>query len=263
MKRIILVLTVAWAAATFVGCKSGGENSSASRADSSRVVHDTIHDTVCVATLPADTFTYNLPCQVVSIHPEKDGKALLFLWLHGGVYDQKIHNYYTHTPSNHWDNCAADNHIINYLRSHDIKAIALLPMCHKADRPQCVTWRECYTDVKAMIDQCVKKGLVDPKRIYVAGSSDGGRGTWDFVAQHPEVWAAAIAMSCSEPQMTTVPTWFFNTRDESDCKQLVDNLKKRGSNIVKYEHFPQYPHGGDAAECTPELLDKFFSQQRK
>ena len=61
-----------------------------------------IHDTVMVATLPADTLTYNLPCQIISIHPEKEGKALLFLWLHGGVHDQKIHSYFKHL--NHWDN---------------------------------------------------------------------------------------------------------------------------------------------------------------
>ena len=34
-------------------------------------------------------------------------EALLFLWLHGGVRDRKIHSYFKHR--NHWDNCAADD----------------------------------------------------------------------------------------------------------------------------------------------------------
>ena len=131
-----------------------------------------VHDTVWMPTLPADTLTFNLPCQVVNIHPELSGKALLVLWLHGGVRDQKIHSYNTHR--NHWDNCAADDSIIGYLRSHNLKAVALLPMCHKADLDHCIYWRDCYADVKQMIDQLVHRGLVDPWRIYVAGSSDGG-----------------------------------------------------------------------------------------
>ena len=216
-----------------------------------------IHDTIKVAVLPPDTLTYNLPCQIINIHPELEGKAMLFLWLHGGVHDQKIHSYFTHR--NHWDNCAADDSIVHYLRRHGIKAIALLPMCHKADLTKCVNWIDCYDDVKHMIDNLVDKNLVDPKRIYVAGSSDGGRGTWDFVAQHPEVFAAAISMSCSEPQKTSVPTYFFNTSDEDDCTQLVTQLKKEGANILDYQYCSQYRHGGDAALCTDAMLSEFFS----
>lgn len=218
-----------------------------------------VHDTVWMPSLPTDTLTFNLPCQMVNIHPDKPGKAWLVLWLHGGVRDQKIHSYNTHR--NHWDNCAADDSIIGYLRSHGIKAVALLPMCHKADVDHCIYWRDCYTDVKQMIDQLVDKGLVDPKRIYVAGSSDGGRGTWDYVAQHPDVFAAAISMSCSEPQMTRVPTYFFNTSSETDCTQLVAKLKQQGANIIRYEYCPQYSHGGDAALCTAEMLEEFFTHR--
>ena len=250
MKRLTELLLIA-AITAMTGCVSIMTNN----AGVSRTT--VVHDTVWMAAMPADTLTYNLPCQVISIHPEKPGKALLFLWLHGGVRDRKIHSYFKHR--NHWDNCAADDSIINYLRRHDIKAIALLPMCHKADSTQCVYWDACYDDVKHMIDNLVNKGLVDAQRIYVAGSSDGGRGTWDFVAQHPEVFAAAISMSCSEPQMTSVPTYFFNTADEDDCTLLVDKLRRNGANILDYRYCPHYRHGGDAALCTDELLSKYFS----
>ena len=37
-------------------------------------------------------FIYNLPCKVVNIHQEKEGKSILFLWLHGGVHDTAKHN---------------------------------------------------------------------------------------------------------------------------------------------------------------------------
>lgn len=207
-----------------------------------------------------DTFTYNLPCRVIRINPQKEGKALLFLWLHGGVHDFKSHSYNKET--NHWNNCAADDSIIHYLQSKNIKAIALLPMCHKADKNSCVAWSDCYDDVHQMIEEYVVNGLVDPERIYVAGASDGGRGTWDYVAEHPELFAAAISLSCSEPRVTRVPIYFFNTASETDCTQLVNKLKQQGSNILRYQYCPQFKHGGDAAMCDKELLDEFFSHKR-
>lgn len=207
-----------------------------------------------------DTLTYNLPCQVINIHPELSGKAVLFLWLHGGVHDRKIHSYFTHP--NHWDNCAADDSVINYLVTHNMKAIALLPMCHRADAEGCIAWRDCYGDVKAMIDEYIGRQLVDPTRIYLAGSSDGGRGAWDYAAEHPEMFAAAISMSCSEPQMVSIPVYFYGTTSESDCTARVKELQAQGATIVEYEYCKEFTHGGDAARCTTELLNRFFSHRK-
>ena len=209
--------------------------------------------------MPAGEFTYNLPCKVVSIHPELEGKALLFLWLHGGVHDRPLHTFFKH---NHLDNCEADDMITAYLQEHNMKAIALFPLCHKADLEECVTWRECYDDVKRMIDDLVSKELVDARRIYVAGSSDGGRGAWDYAELHPEMFAAAIAMSCSHPRMTTIPVFFFNTSSETDCTSKVQALQQRGSNIVTYRYGADYKHGGDAAECTDAVLKQFFDYHK-
>ena len=214
-----------------------------------------------VASAPAvDTFTYNLPCQVINIHSELPGKAIMLLWLHGGVRHRAIHSYFTHP--NHWDNCAADDSIVNYLNSHNIKAVALLPMCHRADAEGCIAWRDCYADVKVMIDEYVSRGLVDPARIYLAGSSDGGRGAWDYAAEHPEMFAAAISMSCEEPRMVSIPVYFFSTAAEGDCSEQVAVLQAQGATIVEYEYCREMGHGGDAARCTPQLLDRFFAHRK-
>ena len=207
------------------------------------------------------SFTFNLPCRVININPEAPGKALMVVWLHGGVHDRKIHSFFTHP--NHYDNCAADDSIINYLQRHDLKAVVLLPMCHRADNEQCLRWREVYDDVKVMIDDQVRQGLVDANRIYLAGSSDGGRGTWDFVAEHPGVFAAAISMSCSEPRLCSdTPVYFFNTASEVDCTDAVAKLREQGGDIPVYEYHGEYKHGGDAACCDEALLTRFFGHQR-
>ena len=206
-------------------------------------------------TMPQGEFTYNLPCRVVNIHTEKPGKAVLFLWLHGGVHDRSKHDL---LAKNHLDLCAADDSIVNYLGRHDIKAIALFPICHKAWMSECVVWKDCAKGVRHMIDDYVKKGLVDPERIYLAGSSDGGVGAWDYAAEMNDVFAAAISMSCDEPRMSSMPVYFFGTKSENDCTAQVDSLKQQGCNVY-YKYCPQYRHGGDAAECTEALLKHFFS----
>lgn len=206
--------------------------------------------------LPEGEFVFNLPCKIVNIHPEKPGKALLFIWLHGGVKDRPKHNLFAF---NHLDCCDADDMIIRYLQANGIKAIALLPVCHQAVNEQCVTWSDCWNDVKRMIDDFVNHRLIDPARIYLAGSSDGGTGTWDYVEQHPDVFAAAIAMSCNRPRMTSTPTFFFNTADETDCSSQVAQLKRQGSNILTYRHCADAKHGDDARQCTDDLLARFFS----
>ena len=205
--------------------------------------------------LPEGEFTYNLPCRVVHINADKPGKAIVWLWLHGGVRDYKKHDFF---EFNHLDCCDADEIILKYLKDNGIKAIALFPVCHKANNPEPVTWIDCYDDVKHIINDYVNKGLVDTKRIYVTGSSDGGRGTWDYAEHHPEMFAAAIAMSCSEPRKVDIPIYFFGTSDETDRSEEIARLIEQGVN-VKYKYCPEYKHGGDAAECTPELLQEFFS----
>lgn len=208
-----------------------------------------------VTALPEGEFTYNVPCRVVNINTDKPGKAIIVLWLHGGVRDIAKHNFFTF---NHIDCVDADERIMKYLKESGTKAIVLFPVCHKSWQKEPVAWRDCYDDVKHIIDDYLSKGLADEKRVYVTGSSDGGVGTWDYAEKHPEMFAAAISMSCSSPRKVDIPIYFFNTRSEKDCTEKVKALVEQGVN-VKYKYCPQYKHGGDAAECTPELLKEFFS----
>ena len=209
--------------------------------------------------LPEGEFTYNVPCKVVYVNADKPGKAILWLWLHGGVHDRPKHDMFYHP--NHFDCCDADEYILQYLKDSGTKAIALFPVCYKANLTETIRWTDCYDDVKHIIDDYANKGLIDTTRIYVTGSSDGGRGAWDYAEMHPDVFAAAISMSCSSPRSVSIPVYFFSTADEGDCTTRVDELVKQGVNI-KYKYCADQKHGGDAIECTPELLKEFFSHTK-
>lgn len=208
--------------------------------------------------IPEGEFIFNLPCKVIGINQDKPGRSIMFLWLHGGVSDVPKHSFF---EFNHLDCVAADDSIVNYLTRKGMKAIALFPVCHQASVEHAVTWYDCYSDVKAIMDSFIDKGLVDTDRIYLAGSSDGGVGTWDFVEHYPDYFAVAISQSCSRPHKTTVPVYFFNTRSESDATEAVKELTDQGCPIY-YKRCPDVGHGGDSRECTEEFLDKYFSYRR-
>lgn len=248
------VLTTVWVA-IFMGCTNGNESGIAGSAANER---DTIfvHDTIAV--MPEGEFVYNLPCKVINIHQEKEGKSLLFIWLHGGV---NVRGRQSLLKFNNLDCCAADDSVLNYLHAKNMKSIVLFPICHKAEIGNHIAWRDCYEDVMRMIRDYVDKGLVDSNRIFLAGSSDGGAGTWDYLQISEHIFAAAMPMSCGNPRKTTIPVYFFNTQAEPDCTSQVASLNQQGSNI-EYRHSPAKWHGRDDIECTHEFLDRFFSNSK-
>ncbi len=263
MKNLLLIAAVLLLLAGMAGCQ-GSKGTSQTATRDTLYVHDTlfIHDTVPVTVMPAGEMIYNIPCKVVSLHPERPGKALLVVWLHGGCGSYLEHDWLRLSgKSNHLTNCAADDSIVAYLERHDRKAVVLMPMCHKADRKECVMWPECWPDVKRMINDLVGRGIVDQKRVYLAGSSDGGLGAWDFASKHGDVFAAAISQSCATPKEVSIPVYFSNTRSEWDCTAWVNELRKKGSDI-HYEYCHDVGHGGDAKLCTDSLLTLFFSHTK-
>lgn len=211
------------------------------------------------ASMAEGTFTYSLPCKVININSTKPGKALLCIWLHGGVHVRSLHNLLEH---NHLDCAEADDRIVDYLRRSGEKAIVLMPLCYRAVDENVTEWNKCWTEVKWMIDEYIAAGCIDEDRIYLTGASDGGAGTWDFVEEHGEIFASAMPMSCSRPRKSSIPVYFFNTSDERDCTEDVKALNEAGSNIY-YKYSPDYLHGDDYKECTDELLGRLFSHRRR
>ena len=49
--------------------------------------------------------------------------------------------------------------------------------------------------VMSMITRAVGEFGADPRRLYVTGYSNGGRGTWNMLSRHPQRFAAALAVS--------------------------------------------------------------------
>ncbi len=140
-------------------------------------------------------------------------------------------------------------------------------------------WKQKFPDLKNVIDRMIASGKVDGQRIYMAGFSMGGAGTWQFMEQYPGYLAAAIPMGMNaRANLETVrhtPTWSVRGEEDWYCRDLpaqIDSLRelngdKRGSLEwvtgvnPRYSSFEGVGHGvqWDATSTLP-LVEWAFSK---
>jgi poly(3-hydroxybutyrate) depolymerase len=110
--------------------------------------------------------------------------------------------------------------------------------------------------------QILKKVLqeypIDPRRVYVTGGAGGGTATWEIVARHPELFAAAVPVNGSSSpshaaRLGNLPVWIFHGKGDSrvpaaSAQKMHAALRSAGSTAVKYTEF-----SGTAAEAVEEV----------
>jgi predicted peptidase len=141
----------------------------------------------------------------------------------------------------------------NYLER--VPAIILLPQCAKG-----VYWSDPSMErlVMASLDQTVKEFGADNERLYLTGVSMGGYGAWHVASQHPDTFAAIVAICGGSPLRTgerfasiarrigKTPVWVFHGSDDrvvpvSESRQMVAALKAQNGN-VRYSEYAGVGH---------------------
>ncbi|MFT4781865.1 MAG: putative peptidase [Pseudohongiellaceae bacterium] len=116
-----------------------------------------------------------------------------------------------------------------------------------------------------------KEFNIDIKRRYVTGQSMGGYGTWHFILNHPEMFAAAIPMcGGGNPSLAqnivNLPVWVFHGQKDSAVpvdfsRNMVEAIKKEGGE-PNYSEFSGADHViWPLAYDTRGLLDWLFAQK--
>jgi predicted peptidase len=92
---------------------------------------------------------------------------------------------------------------------------------------------------------------IDAARIYVAGQSDGGYGTWNVITQRPDVFAAAIPLcGGGDPQsavrIAAMPLWVFHGRQDAvipvtESREMIAAIKKAGGH-PRYTEYDRLGH---------------------
>lgn len=125
--------------------------------------------------------------------------------------------------------------------------------------------------LSALIDDVVKAEPIDPDRVYVAGVSMGGAGTWYLARMTPDRFAAIITVcGLSEPagaeRLKDLPAWVFHGEKDANVpvarsRDLTAAVAKAGGRM-KYTEFAGAGHGIDGQIWTDETLDWLFAQRR-
>ena len=127
--------------------------------------------------------------------------------------------------------------------------------------------------VKKLLDNYQKTEAVDKKKMYVAGLSMGGMGTFDLICRYPRYFAAAIPIcgGVNEARLKKVkkmPIRIFhgaadNVVSREHSRNAYIELKAEGSQRAEYIEFPGVGHNSwDAAFAYSDFLSWMFYQEK-
>jgi predicted peptidase len=113
---------------------------------------------------------------------------------------------------------------------------------------------------------------IDAKRVYLAGQSNGGFGTWDLVMKRPDLFAAAIPLcgggdTALAPRVANMPIWAFHgdkdaTIPVEDSRQMIAAIRKAGGK-PRYTEYKGVDHDvWTPAFKEPGLVEWLFAQHK-
>lgn len=125
-----------------------------------------------------------------------------------------------------------------------------------------------------VIEQLIVGNTVDTNRIYIGGVSMGAFSTYGFIAEYPDLFAAAIVMAGSASVRTIpnwagkVPVWIIHGEKDNmvpveNSRLVVGELKRLGVTNFRYSEYEGVKHHcWDVAFEDPDFLDWFFSKSK-
>ena len=125
-----------------------------------------------------------------------------------------------------------------------------------------------------LVQKVTSEEAVDRRRIYVAGLSMGGMGTFEIVYRNPKMYAAALPI-CGGADLNNYTTWTGKTPFwifHGDADPVVPVKFSRDANEklksikadVKYTEYPGVNHNSwDNTFAEPDFLKWMFQQKQK
>lgn len=125
-----------------------------------------------------------------------------------------------------------------------------------------------------LLQNIIKTESADKTRIYVAGLSMGGMGTFEAVYRYPDLFAAAVPIcggadvDSYTKKTSKIPFRVYHGAkdvvvDVKHSQQIVEKLKILDTS-VEYIEYPEVNHNSwDNAFAEPDFLSWIFSKSRK
>ena len=124
-----------------------------------------------------------------------------------------------------------------------------------------------------LLEDFLNSGKVDLSRVYAAGISMGGYGTWELITRHPEYFAAAVPLCGSgipsmADKLVDIAIWAFHgevdgTVPAQGTKDMETAIKEAGGTKMKATYFPGVGHDcWVPAYKTEGLMEWLFAQHK-
>ena len=152
---------------------------------------------------------------------------------------------------------------------NDFPFVVLAPQCSDNDN-----WDNKADVLAALIDDVLKKYRINEDKVYLTGTSMGGRGTWTVACQHPEYFAAIAPLAAARPKipdswnqrMLSMPVWAFHGEKDTvaplkDDKAIIDSLRNEGGK-PRFTILPNKGHEIAGLYKNQELYDWFIANNR-
>jgi predicted peptidase len=153
-------------------------------------------------------------------------------------------------------------------RGEKLPFIVVSPQCPKDDSWSSTTQQARLNE---LLDSVIEKYHADKDRVYLAGLSMGGSGSWRMAAGAPERFAAVIPIcGRGEPadaaKLKDLPIWVFvgdQDRVFQSNVDMVDALRKAGSQTARLTTLEHIGHNSwSAAFASPDLFTWLQKQTR-
>ncbi|SKC82437.1 Por secretion system C-terminal sorting domain-containing protein [Ohtaekwangia koreensis] len=224
---------------------------------------------------------------------QKNGstKYPMIVMLHGaGESGRSWQGHYTYTPSD----VRYDNNGLNLLHggqehrdavnrspanSRAFPGIVIFPQVNHSGAWESGWANGVQTQNELMaariIEYMISDYNADINRVYVHGLSNGAKGTWDFAAKRPDLFAAIAPMSgvgSSPDAMTnvlvTTPLWLFqggvDTNPNPTSAQTIINMLISKGGKPRYTLYPNTGHGTwYAAYAEPDFFSWLLAQDKR
>lgn len=174
--------------------------------------------------------------------------------------------------------------LFSYVTKNNVPAIIVAPQCPTGKQWVNVPWgglehtmpaepSEAMHAALALLKNCMETLPVDPRKVYVAGISMGGFGTWDAIQRHPELFAAAIPVCGGgdvkeAPKLVGLPIWAFHGDQDQSVKvsrsrDMIAAIKAAGGD-PKYTEYPGVAHNSWTQTFNDEaVVGWLFSQEKQ
>jgi len=123
-----------------------------------------------------------------------------------------------------------------------------------------------------VVESMLADSAIDKSRVYVAGLSMGGYGTWDALARRPELFAAAIPICgggdvAAAAKISHIPIWCFHGAKDTVVKPeksraMIEALRTAGGQ-PRYTEYPDAQHDSWTRTFSNDETFQWLFAQKK